>query len=208
MKWVEIHAARREEAIKAAVGERELPNGLGKTNSKPTGAPTGPVRIPPPGLEPAIAQEEQENELLSLLQSLPPAAFERVCKRLLHEHGLEQVEVTGRSHDGGIDGFGVLRLNPLITMKVTFQCKRVRRGVSRAQVGDFRNAVMGRADKGILITTGWFTADAEREAHRDGVIQIELVDGEKLMELCEEKLLGLKRKEVFEVDHSFFDQFR
>jgi restriction system protein len=67
---------------------------------------------------------------------------------------------------------------------------------------------MGRADKGILLTTGWFTSDAEKEANREGVIPIELVDGERLVELFEAKQLGLRRKEVFEVDHTFFDQFR
>ena len=67
---------------------------------------------------------------------------------------------------------------------------------------------MGRADKGILLTTGWFSQDAEKEANREGVIQIEMVDGERLVELFEAKQLGLRRKEVFEIDHSFFDQFR
>lgn len=150
----------------------------------------------------------EEGKLLEVLQSLSPEGFERICKRLLHEHGLEKVVVTGKSHDGGIDGTGLLRLNPFVTMKVLFQCKRVRKAVSRAQVGDFRNAVMGRADKGILLTTGWFSSDAEKEANREGVIQIEMVDGERLVELFEAKQLGLRRKEVFEIDHSFFDQFR
>lgn len=151
---------------------------------------------------------EEENELLEVLQSLSPEGFERLCKRLLHEYGLEKVIVTGKSHDGGIDGMGLLRLNPFVTMKVLFQCKKVRKSVSRAQVGDFRNAVMGRANKGILLTTGWFSSDAKKEANREGVLPIELVDGERLVELFEAKQLGLRRKEVFEVDHSFFDQFR
>jgi restriction system protein len=67
---------------------------------------------------------------------------------------------------------------------------------------------MGRADKGIFITTGWFSPDAEKEANREGVLQIELVDGDRLVELFESKQLGLRRKEVFEVDYSFFDQFK
>jgi len=154
---------------------------------------------------PALAEE---NDQLEVLQSLSPAGFERLCKRLLHEYGLEKVVVTGKSHDGGIDGIGFLRLNPFVTDKVLFQCKKIRKSVSRAQVGDFRNAVMGRADKGILLTTGWFSSDAGKEANREGVIPIELVDGERLVELFEAKQLGLRRKEVFEVDHSFFDQFR
>ena len=163
--------------------------------------PSEVAEIEPPELA-------RDNELLEVLQTLAPDGFERLCKRLLHEYGLEKVVVTGNSHDGGIDGMGLLRLNTFVTMKVLFQCKRVRKGVSRSQVGDFRNAVMGRADKGILLTTGWFSSDAEKEANREGVIPIELVDGERLVELFEAKQLGLRRKEVFEIDHSFFDQFR
>lgn len=184
LKWVGIHAARKQ--VKSEK----------------------PSEVAPVALVVELPEEEEENELLDVLQSLSPEGFERLCKRLLHEYGLEKVVVTGKSHDGGIDGMGLLRLNTFVTMKVLFQCKRVRKGVSRAQVGDFRNAVMGRADKGILLTTGWFSSDAEKEANREGVIPIELVDGERLVELFEAKQLGLRRKEVFEVDHSFFEQFR
>ncbi|MEQ2009478.1 MAG: restriction endonuclease [Limisphaerales bacterium] len=181
--------------------QQEPPQAEEKAAESESQLPGDVAEVEPPELA-------QDNELLEVLQSLSPEGFERLCKRLLHEYGLEKVVVTGKSHDGGIDGMGLLRLNTFVTMKVLFQCKRVRKGVSRAQVGDFRNAVMGRADKGILLTTGWFSSDAEKEANREGVIPIELVDGERLVELFEAKQLGLRRKEVFEVDHAFFDQFR
>lgn len=93
--------------------------------------------------------------------------------------------MTGKSHDGGIDGFGVLELNPFVSFKVIFQCKRYSGSVSRAQVGDFRNAMLGRAEKGIILTTGTFTKEAQKEANRDGAPPIELVDGEKLVEMFE-----------------------
>jgi restriction system protein len=153
-------------------------------------------------------EEVEEQSLLEVLQSLPPDGFERLCKRVLHEYGFERVTVLGRSHDGGIDGVGILRLNAFVCMKVMFQCKRYHGTVSRAQVGDFRNATMGRADKGIFITTGHFSGDAKREADRDGVLPIELVDAERLVELFEARRLGLKPKQGFEIDHSFFDQYR
>lgn len=116
--------------------------------------------------------------------------------------------MTQQSRDGGIDGFGVLRLSPFVSMKVAFQAKRFKDVVRRAEVGEFRNALMGRAEKGVFITTGRFTSDAETEAARDGVVPIELVDGERLVELFEEAELGVKPKQVFEIDHAFFDQFR
>lgn len=155
--------------------------------------------------------EELDNEitptLLEVLQSVSPIGFEHVCKRLLREHGFENVHVTQASHDGGIDGYGTLELNPFVSMKVLFQCKRYKGAVSRAQIGDFRNAMIGRADKGIILTTGTFSEDAKREASRDGAPPIELIDGKKLVELFEKAELGVKPKIVYGVDYNFFETY-
>ncbi len=152
--------------------------------------------------------EVQGQTLLEVLRSLPPHGFELVCERLLREHEFEDVFVTQKSRDGGIDGYGVLRLSPFVSVKVAFQAKRYKDVVSRAMVGEFRNALMGRAEKGVFITTGRFTRDAEAEATRDGVVPIELVDGDRLVDLFEKAELGVKPKRIYEVDHSFFDHFR
>lgn len=141
------------------------------------------------------------------LLALPPAGFERFCQRLLRESGFEEVTITGRSGDGGIDGLGILQVNPLVSFKVLFQCKRYTGSVTPSQVRDFRGAMMGRADKGIIITTGSFTSEARKEAVRDGVPPIELVDGEKLVNMLEQLELGLKPQRTFELDAGFFDQF-
>jgi len=185
LKWVSIFADARQK--KTGVASPKEPD------------PTAEIEAP------AIAEEE---DLIDLLLSLPPDGFERLCKRLLHEYGLEKLVVLGKSHDGGIDGRGILRLNPFVGLKVMFQCKRIRGSVSRAQVGDFRNATMGRADKGIFLTTGTFSAEAQKEADREGVLPIELIDGERLVELFQAKQLGVRQKQVFEIDQAFFDQFR
>ena len=71
-------------------------------------------------VEGEVPEEAEENELLLVLQSLAPDGFERLCKRLLHEYGLEKVVVTGKSHDGGIDGTGLLRLNPFDEAGLSF----------------------------------------------------------------------------------------
>jgi restriction system protein len=86
------------------------------------------------------------DQLLAKLQSIDPAAFERLCQRLLRESGFVRVEVTGKSGDGGIDGNGVLRMN-LISFQVLFQCKRYKGSVGSSTVRDFRGAMQGRADK-------------------------------------------------------------
>lgn len=135
------------------------------------------------------------DELLAALKAIEPSAFERLCQRLLRESGFVKVEVTGKSGDGGIDGVGVLRMN-LISFQVLFQCKRYAGSVSSPTVRDFRGAMQGRADKGLIITTGTFTADARREATRDGAPAIDLVDGELLCELLKERRLGVAVREV------------
>lgn len=169
-------------------------------------------------LEPETIKEQEEEEpeniehtlkpnLLEVLQQVTPKGFENICKRLLREHGFENVEVTGGSHDGGIDGYGTLELNPFVSIKVLFQCKRYKGTVSRAQVGDFRNAMIGRAEKGIILTTGTFSEDAKREASRDGAPPIELIDATKLIELFEKVELGLIPKTIYEVDLKFFEPY-
>ena len=133
--------------------------------------------------------------LLSKLKEIAPAAFERLCQRLLRESGFVKVEVTGKSGDGGIDGAGVLRMN-LISFQVLFQCKRYSGSVSSGTIRDFRGAMQGRADKGLIITTGSFTADARKEATRDGAPAIDLIDGESLCLLLKDLKLGISVQRV------------
>jgi len=144
-------------------------------------------------LEIASSWNEQ---VMELLLDMDPAAFERLIQRLLRESGFIQVEVTGRSGDGGIDGKGIMRLAGLLSFHVVFQCKRYRGSVGSAQVRDFRGAMVGRADKGLLITTGNFTKDAIREATRDGAPPIDLVDGDQLVEKLRELSLGIHTKRI------------
>jgi len=152
--------------------------------------------------------EDHRSTLLSILLDIPPEGFERLCQRLLRESGFEKVQITGKSGDGGLDGIGILQMNAFVSFKVLFQCKRYSGSVNPSQVRDFRGAMMGRADKGIILTTGTFTADARKEAVRDGVPPIELVDGEKLIDMFEKLELGLRPKQAYEIDDTFFEEFR
>lgn len=134
-----------------------------------------------------------------LTQEMEPDAFERLARRLLRESGFVQVEVTGRSGDGGIDGKGIMQINGLLSFHVVFQCKRYQGSVSSAHVRDFRGAMVGRADKGLLITTGTFTRDAKKEATRDGAPPIDLVDGDELSDKLKELELGVHTEVVEKV---------
>jgi restriction system protein len=155
-----------------------------------------------------IEQTDHRAELLTLIKSISPAGFERLCQRLLRESGFQEVVVTGRTGDGGIDGVGVLQVNPFVSFNVLFQCKRYQGTVTPSQIRDFRGAMMGRADKGIIITTGTFTLDAKKEARRDGVPPIELVDGESLVQMFERLELGLIPRTTYDIDKKFFDDFK
>ena len=132
-----------------------------------------------------------KERLLEALLAMEPSAFERLCQRVLRESGFVKVEVTGRGGDGGIDGTGVLRIN-LLSFQVLFQSKRYRGSVGSSVIRDFRGAMVGRADKGLIITTGTFTAEARKEATRDGAPAIDLVDGDTLCDLLKSLKIGVK----------------
>lgn len=184
-KWTKIFQEQRRAKVAAA-------EPLAEEVAEGTGAPS----------------KDYRTETLEILLGLPPAGFERLAQRLLREAGFTQVVVTGQSGDGGIDGYGTLQINPLVSFKVLFQCKRYTKSVSPSHVRDFRGAMAGRADKGIIVTTGTFTAEARREATRDGVPPIELIDGEKLLDMLENLELGLRPVTTYEISHAFFSEFR
>lgn len=163
-----------------------------------------------PELEKEVEESlEWKERLLNTILAISPSAFEKLVQRLLRESGFVEVEVTGRSGDGGIDGKGIARMSGLLSFHVIFQCKRYKGSISPSQIRDFRGAKEGRADKGIFITTGSFTREARKEATRDGAPPIDLIDGDLLCEKLKEFSLGVKTKvvEEIEIDENFFDKF-
>lgn len=156
-----------------------------------------------------IPTEDEEHSigLINIIQNLTPSGFEKLCKRLLTEIGINEIVITGGSGDQGIDGKGIVKLNDVVSLNIVFQCKRYKETVSPHHVRDFRGAMQGRGEKGLVITTGRFTKEAKGEANRDGVTPIELIDGDRLIELFEKYRLGLKPVTVYEIDHEFFKGF-
>jgi len=155
-----------------------------------------------------LAGQDHRTRLIALIRSISPDGFERLSQRLLRESGFQHVTVSGRAGDGGIDGIGTLQVNPFVSFNVLFQCKRYQGAVTPSHVRDFRGAMMGRADKGIILTTGTFTLEAKKEARRDGVPPIELVDGDVLVDMFERLELGLIPKRSFDIDEKFFDEYK
>jgi restriction system protein len=151
--------------------------------------------------------EEHTGELLNIIKNLTSTGFEKLCKRLLTEIGIHGIVITGGVGDQGIDGMGLVKLNDVVSLNIVFQCKRYKDSVVPHHVRDFRGAMQGRGEKGLIITTGRFTKEAKNEANRDGVTPIELIDGERLVELFEKYHLGLKPVTVYEIDIDFFKGF-
>ncbi len=149
------------------------------------------------------------DQLLDKLMAVAPDSFERLAQRLLREAGFISATVTGRSGDGGIDGLGVYRMS-LVSFPVFFQCKRYRGSVGSSAVRDFRGAMAGRGEKGLLITTGTFTGDAKAEATRDGAPPVDLIDGQRLCDLLKSYDLGVRTSvrqvEDVTLELEFFDQ--
>lgn len=156
-------------------------------------------------------QEDPEADwrdiLLRTLKTMDPSAFERLSMRLLREAGFRNVEVLGRSGDGGIDGVGVYKVS-LVSFPTYFQCKRFAGSVSAGVVRDFRGAMSGRGEKGLLISTGTFTPAAKSEATRDGAPPVDLIGGDELCDLLKQYGLGVDVEEVIveevSVDEEFF----
>ncbi len=191
LKWVAIHSKNRK----------------GKSTDQKS-EPTEPLNLEEEAPESLLASDAIR--LIDVLRALSPEGFEKICRELLRESGFENVEITGGTADGGIDGFGTLEINAFVSFKVIFQCKRYKEGnaVSRAQVGDFRNAMLGRAEKGIIMTTSTFSNSAIQEAQRDGAPKVELVDGAMLVKMFEKVELGLNKRIVYDVNMAYFEKYR
>jgi restriction system protein len=193
-------------------GKEILKTVRARSRSKPAKG-SAPTEVVETATYPAATEEESVDSetwreiLMETLLALSPAAFERLAQRLLRESGFTQVEVTGRSGDGGIDGHGIVRVAGLLSFPVLFQCKRWKGNVPPSTVRDFRGAMVGRADKGLIITTGTFSLEARREATRDGAPPIDIVDGESLMEKLRELGLGIVSRTITvpSVDKKWFE---
>lgn len=183
-----------------------------REQGKPSQPKTKPTKTETDLIEQEISEEvdnteEWKEKLLNVLYDITPSAFERLAQRILRESGFFQVEVTGKAGDGGIDGKGIVRVSGLLSFHVIFQCKRYRGSVTPSQIRDFRGAMQGRADKGLVITTGKFTREAVREATRDGAPAIDLIDGELLCDKLKELKLGIETKltETIDIKNEWFN---
>ena len=197
--WILTEEGRKtksvdKEKVKRKVRVEDRQERIAKAKSKQEDVLDGPEEIE------EILKITWQEEVINELQAISPSSFERLCQRLLRELGFQNVEVTGQTNDGGIDGKGILRLGGVLSFHVIFQAKRYRNSVSPSIVRDFRGAMVGRADKGLIITTGTFTREAKKDAQRDGAPPIDLMDGNDLAEKLKELGLGVEIELVEKVN--------
>ena len=189
--------AKSKEAVQGDDAEPGAANDLLPDAAEGDGAGSGPV-----------SADDWRIALLETLKTMTPAAFERLAKRILREAGFQKVDVVGRVGDGGIDGVGLYKMS-LVSFPIYFQCKRYAGSVGASVVRDFRGAMAGRGDKGLIITTGTFTPAAREEATRDGAPPVDLIDGDELCDLILDYRLGVSVVERtvrdITVDGSFFE---
>lgn len=156
---------------------------------------------------PSSENSDFKADLARTLRRLSANGFERLCQLILRSAGFDNVEVTGRSGDGGIDGIGTLRINPLLTGRVVFQCKRYTSTVGPAAIRELRGAMDEGVDHGIFLATTTFSAEAKREAASSGKRRIQLVDIDDLLVLLEQYEIGIRKRVVTEVDKGFFAEY-
>ena len=136
------------------------------------------------------------SQLLDKLTELTPRQFELFARKLLQAYGFVDVKVTNVSSDGGIDGYGKLRLG-LATMNVAFQCKRWQANIGRPEVDKFRGAIQGEFEQGVFFVTSDFTPQARKASLKKGAVPIILLNGESILDLMIQKGIGVERIPIY-----------
>ena len=136
------------------------------------------------------------------LQEMDPFAFEHLIKRLLEEMEYQNVEVTSRSGDGGVDVVADMEVG-ITSIREVVQAKRHRRAIQRKDLDALRGSLYRfNAVRGTIVTTSRFSKGTQDAAFATGAAPITLVDGEKLVELLIEHGIGVRKRtiELLEVD--------
>jgi restriction system protein len=160
----------------------------------------------PKGIRKDVAEHNRavHTELLDRIKAMPPDKFEELVGDLLVGMGLDEVEVTAYSGDGGIDVRGVFPFGGVANIKVAVQVKRYSANVQRPEIQKLRGS-LDEHDYGFFITTSDFSSGAKEEAERTGGGKpIVLVNGRQVVNLLMEYGIGVTRSslDVYELDEN------
>ena len=174
----------------------------GKKPKEPKKPPVGETE------EEEIEPPDHRTNLLNLIKSLPPSGFERLSQRLLRESGFQKVEVTGKTGDGGIDGVGILQVNPFRELQCSFPMQTLSGSGNPFPDKRFPRGHDGKSRQGHHHYHRHIHPRSQERGRRDGAPPIELVDGDTLVQMFEQQQLGLIPRTTYDVDEKFFDDFR
>ena len=161
---------------------------------------------------PLIAIQNQNNlvkqKLIEKIQEMDPFLFEFLVAELLRKIGYENVDVTKRSGDKGIDVNGNLTVGGLTNVKTVIQVKRYKTGNNIS--GKYITQLRGSAEvdqRGLIITTSDFTKDARDESKAINKMPVALVNGQKLIDLLFQYRVGVKEDivSVFSINSELFE---
>lgn len=153
------------------------------------------------------SNKESKAELLGLLRSMDPYQFEFLVADLLTKIGYEDVEVTKRSGDKGIDVNATLTVGGVTSVKTVIQAKRFSK--TNKINGSVITQLRGSAEvdqRGLVITTSTFLKSAKEESIAPNKMPVSLIDGNKLVELLVKYKIGVSTKsvEILDVDEEYF----
>ena len=133
-----------------------------------------------------------KRKLLNQLKEIEPYIFELFCKKLLKVYGFKDLNVTRPKKDGGIDGYGKLKVG-ISYLNVAVQCKRWKNAtVGRTEIDKFRGAIQGDFEQGIFLTTSQFSKEALNATTKKGAVPIILIDGMMIVDIMIEKKFGIE----------------
>lgn len=131
-------------------------------------------------------------ELHSRLKQMNVYKFEELTATLLEKLGFEDVQVTSRSGDGGIDVISYLVVAGVVRTRMAVQVKRYAKNVQRPEVQKVRGS-LGVHDQGLIITTGGFSSGARAEANKPNAVVVSLMDGHLLVDQLIAHEIGVEK---------------
>ncbi len=139
-------------------------------------------------------------QIAAALSSIDPYSFEVLIQRLLEAMGYENVTVTSRSADGGVDVVADIEVGITLVREVV-QVKR-RQGSLHRPVLDQLRGSLHRFDamRGTIITSGRFSRGVQDAAFERGAAPITLIDGDRLIDLLVEHKIGVRKRTIEVLD--------
>ena len=145
-----------------------------------------------------------KDELLTRIHEKSSDFFEKMVVELMEKMGYGRGQITQKSRDEGIDG--MVYQDKLGFDVIYIQAKRydLEKTVGRPELQKFEGAIPEKNAKGLFVTTGRFSPDAQKYANDRHII---LIDGQRLAELMIEHDFGVSTEYLYRIKRIDMDVF-